>query len=81
MKERYDESKEVMYSLHEHRGAEVIEREFAEMCGQIQFEARTKSMANFYNLFTKKYIRRTLLACLIVNMMKLSGKWEMNLIV
>ncbi|KAJ0336110.1 hypothetical protein COL922a_008341 [Colletotrichum nupharicola] len=74
-KERYDEAKQVMYTLHKHRGSEVIEREFAEMCSQIQLESEKKenAMTNFLNLFTRKYIRRTLLACLTVNMMKLSG--------
>ncbi|KAK7429408.1 hypothetical protein QQZ08_004000 [Neonectria magnoliae] len=72
-KERYDEAKKVMYTLHSHRGADVIEAEFAEMCSQIQLEANRKKMSNFWNLFTRKYIRRTLLACLTVNMMKLSG--------
>ncbi|KAJ3536404.1 hypothetical protein NM208_g6729 [Fusarium decemcellulare] len=73
MKERYDEAKQVMYSLHGHRGSDVIEAEFAEMCSQIQLEANRKKTANFLTLFTRKYIRRTLLACLTVNMMKLSG--------
>ncbi|KAF4975541.1 hypothetical protein FZEAL_7687 [Fusarium zealandicum] len=73
MRERYDDAKKVMYSLHAHRGSEVIESEFAEMCSQIQLEANNKKMSNFLNLFTQKYIRRTLLACLTVNMMKLSG--------
>ncbi|KAH8172177.1 sugar transporter domain-containing protein [Sarocladium implicatum] len=72
-KERHEESKAVMYKLHGHRGAEVIESEFAEMCQQIQLEKSKKNMHNFWNLFTKQYIRRTLLAVLIVNMMKLSG--------
>ncbi|KAH7123222.1 hypothetical protein B0J13DRAFT_599022 [Dactylonectria estremocensis] len=73
MKERYDEAKTVMYSLHGHRGSEVIESEFAEMVSQIQLEANRKKSANFSNLFTRQYLRRTLLACLTVNMMKLSG--------
>lgn len=72
-KERYDEAKTIMYSLQAHRGSEVIEREFSEMCSQIQLEANNKSMTNFLKLFTRRYIRRTLLACLTVNMMKLSG--------
>lgn len=72
-KERYDEAKKVMYSLHGHRGAEVIESEFTEMCDQIRHEAQSKNVRNFVNLFTKRFLRRTLLACLIVNMMKLSG--------
>ncbi|KAK1655070.1 hypothetical protein BDP81DRAFT_445736 [Colletotrichum phormii] len=73
MKERYDDAKKVMYSLHAHRGAETIEQEFAEMVSQIQLEANKKKVSNFWNLFTRQYIRRTLLACLTVNMMKLSG--------
>ncbi|KAG7055807.1 hypothetical protein JMJ77_0008258 [Colletotrichum scovillei] len=73
MRERYDDAKKVMYSLHAHRGAETIEQEFAEMISQIQLEANKKKVSNFWNLFTRQYIRRTLLACLTVNMMKLSG--------
>lgn len=73
MKERYDEAKTVMYSLHAHRGAEVVEAEFAEMCSQIQLEAHKKRTSRLSALFTRQYARRTLLACLIVNMTKLSG--------
>ncbi|KAK7211280.1 hypothetical protein V2G26_018458 [Clonostachys chloroleuca] len=73
MKERHDEAKKVMYYLQSHRGEEAIEREFSEMCQQIQLEAQRKKMANFTTLFTRKYIRRTLLVCLTVQMMKLSG--------
>lgn len=73
MKERYEDARKVMHSLHGHRGSEVIEAEFSEMCEQIRLERSAKSMTNFKNLFTRKYIRRTLLSCLIVNMMKLSG--------
>lgn len=72
-KERYEEAKAVMYSLHGHRGSDFIEKEYTEMCDQIHLEADTNSMANFTSLFTRQYIRRTLLACLTVNMMKLSG--------
>ncbi|KAK7446489.1 hypothetical protein Landi51_07436 [Colletotrichum acutatum] len=73
MKERYDDAKKVMYSLHARRGSETIEQEFAEMVSQIQLEENKKQASNFWNLFTRQYIRRTLLACLTVNMMKLSG--------
>lgn len=62
-----------MYYLHGHRGDDFIEKEYSEMYAQIQFEAGAKKMSNFRNLFTKRYARRTLLACLAVNMMKLSG--------
>lgn len=72
-KERYTEAKEVMYSLHGHRGSDFIAAEFSEMYSQIQYERSTDSRANFMKLFTRKYMRRTLIACLIVNMMKLSG--------
>jgi hypothetical protein len=73
MRERYDDAKKVMYYLHEHRGSEVIETEFSEMCQQIQLEAQRKKTANFRTIFTRKYIRRTLLVILSVQMMKLSG--------
>lgn len=72
-KERYDEAKEIMYFLHGHRGSEVVEKEYSEMYNQIQLETHTNGMANFTSLFTRQYIRRTLLACLNVNMQKLSG--------
>ncbi|KAI1420475.1 general substrate transporter [Xylaria sp. FL1777] len=71
--ERYGDAKKVMYSLHGHRGDDVVEAEFAEMCEQIRLEAGSSKMENFKKLFTRQYIRRTLLACLIVNMQKLSG--------
>ncbi|KAF4125352.1 putative arabinose efflux permease, MFS family [Geosmithia morbida] len=73
MKERYDEAKAVMYSLQAHRGSEVIEAEFAEMCSQIRLEANKKKKSRYTTLFTRQYLRRNLLACLIVNMTKLSG--------
>ncbi|KAI0190600.1 general substrate transporter [Astrocystis sublimbata] len=72
-RERYTDAKKVMYSLHGHRGDDVVEAEFAEMCEQIRLEAGPTKMDNFKKLFTRQYIRRTLLACLIVNMQKLSG--------
>ncbi|KAK1469776.1 mandelate racemase/muconate lactonizing enzyme domain-containing protein [Colletotrichum melonis] len=73
VRERYDDAKKIMYSHHAHRGAETIQQEFAEMISEIQLEANKKKVSNFWNLFTCQYIRRTLLACLTVNMMKLSG--------
>lgn len=72
-KERYDEAKKVMYSLHGHRGSEVIEKEYSDMCQQIQLDSHANSMSNFMSLFTRQYMRRTLLVCLLVNMQKLSG--------
>ncbi|KAI0434369.1 general substrate transporter [Xylaria sp. FL1042] len=72
-RERYSDAKKVMYSLHGHRGEDVVEAEFSEMCEQIRLEAGSNKMENFKKLFTRQYIRRTLLACLIVNMQKLSG--------
>jgi hypothetical protein len=72
-RERYSDAKKVMYSLHGHRGDDVVEAEFAEMCEQIRLEAGSSKKENFKKLFTRQYIRRTLLACLAVNMQKLSG--------
>ncbi|TGJ87195.1 hypothetical protein E0Z10_g1604 [Xylaria hypoxylon] len=67
------DAKKVVYSLHGHRGDDVVETEFAEMCEQIRLEAGSSKRENFKKLFSRQYIRRTLLACLIVNMQKLSG--------
>lgn len=72
-KERGDEAKKVMYYLFGHRGSSFVEKEYAEMYAQIRFEAQNKQMGSFWLLFTRRYIRRTLLSCLTVNMMKLSG--------
>ncbi|KAI1114056.1 general substrate transporter [Nemania sp. NC0429] len=72
-KERYNDAKKVMYALHGHRGDEVVESEFSEMCEQIRWEAGARKRDNFFKLFTRQYMRRMLLACLIVNMQKLSG--------
>ncbi|KAI1340169.1 general substrate transporter [Xylariaceae sp. FL0016] len=72
-KERYDEAKQVMYHLHAHRGAAFIESEYAEMHAQIQLEADRQKNVKYTAIFTRQYIRRTLLGCLIVNMTKLSG--------
>ncbi|KAI1390436.1 general substrate transporter [Hypoxylon trugodes] len=73
MKERYEDARKVMYYLHEHRGPEFIEHEYAEMSSQIRLETTRKSKSPFVTLFTRRYILRTLLGCLIVNMAKLSG--------
>ncbi|TEA14320.1 Sugar transport protein MST2 [Colletotrichum sidae] len=54
MRERYDEAKKVMYLLHHHRGAEVVEKEFAEMCSQIQLEADRKKSSKLMTLFTRR---------------------------
>lgn len=72
-KDRYAEAKKVMHSVHGHRDPEIIEQEFAEMCAQIRLERNNKSVSEVFTMFSRKYIRRTLLACLTVNMMKLSG--------
>ncbi|CAG9977982.1 unnamed protein product [Clonostachys byssicola] len=73
MRERYEDARKVMYYIHEHRGPEFIEHEYSEMYSQIRLESTSKHKAPIMTLFTRQYIRRTLLGCLIVNMAKLSG--------
>ncbi|KAH8880850.1 general substrate transporter [Thozetella sp. PMI_491] len=72
-KERYDDAKKVMVYLHEHRGLEFIDREYSEMYAQLQLDNSLERQSNYRLLFTRQYLRRTLLGCLIVNMTKLSG--------
>ena len=72
-KKRYDDAKRVMYYIHEHRGTEFIEKEYAEMHAQIRLEAERKKHVKYTALFTQQYIRRTLLGCLIANTSKFSG--------
>lgn len=62
-----------MYYLHEHRGPEFVEREYAEMYSQIRLETANSNKAPLITLFSRRYLRRALLGCLIVNMAKLSG--------
>lgn len=73
MKERFEESKKVMYSLHKGRGPELIEHEYNEMYSQTRLEATLSNKSSVRTLFTRRFMRRTLLGCLIVNMAKLSG--------
>lgn len=72
-RERHEDSKKVLRYLHSHRGEEWIATEYTSMCSQIAFESDMRRKGSYRELFTKKYIRRTLLGCLIVNMTKLSG--------
>ncbi|TLD30835.1 hypothetical protein PspLS_01793 [Pyricularia sp. CBS 133598] len=72
-KQRYEDAKKVMHYLHEHRGATFVEAEYTKMHEQLMIEEKRKTGARWGVLFTRRYIRRTLLGCLIVNMTKLSG--------
>ncbi|KAK1525936.1 uncharacterized protein CCOS01_08354 [Colletotrichum costaricense] len=62
-------------SLHCHLPVLAVRERYddAKKIIEIQLEANKKKVSNFWNLFTCQYIRRTLLACLIVHMRKLSG--------
>lgn len=73
MKERYEDARKAMNYLHAHRSQEFIDQEYAEMYSQIRLEMARKSSSPYLKLFTRRYIRRTLLGCLIVAMAKLSG--------
>ncbi|KAL0256767.1 hypothetical protein SLS55_009164 [Diplodia seriata] len=71
--ERHEDAIKVLRYLHVHRGEEWIATEYTTMQSQIAFESETRRRSSYRELFTKQYIRRTLLGCLIVNMTKLSG--------
>ncbi|KAH7305947.1 general substrate transporter [Stachybotrys elegans] len=77
-KERYDDAKKVMEYLHSHRTSEFIEEEYKSMYDQIRLEQSQRNLNSFSSLFTRRYARRLLLACLTVNMMKLSGSNVIN---
>ncbi|GME61344.1 high-affinity glucose transporter [Neofusicoccum parvum] len=72
-RERHEDALKVLRYLHVHRGEEWIMSEYTSMQGQIAFEAEMRTKSRYRDLFTRRYIRRTLLGCLIVNMTKLSG--------
>ncbi|KAF7198364.1 High-affinity glucose transporter [Pseudocercospora fuligena] len=73
MRERYEEAESTMRYLHAHRSQDFISQEFNEMQAQVQLEAQHKTKSNLLRLFSKQYIRRTLLGTWIVQMCKLSG--------
>ncbi|KAI0470023.1 hypothetical protein GGR56DRAFT_678875 [Xylariaceae sp. FL0804] len=72
-REVWDEVKKFVYSLHGHRGEEVVKAEFSIICDQARLAAGITTTETFKELFTKYYARRLLLSCLAANVMKLSG--------
>jgi hypothetical protein len=53
-----------------------VQREMVEIREQLALEDRTRKASSWQELFTRRYARRLLLACFILNMTKLSeGNW------
>ncbi|KAH7025524.1 hypothetical protein B0J12DRAFT_790215, partial [Macrophomina phaseolina] len=71
-RERHEDSLKVLRYLHAHRREEWIVSEYTAMQSQIAFESEMHRRSSYRELFTKRYIRRTLLGCLVINMTKLS---------
>ncbi|KAH8593729.1 hypothetical protein B0O99DRAFT_653230 [Bisporella sp. PMI_857] len=74
--ERYEEAKAVLVRLQGHMGQEFVDREFIQIQEQISFEVYDRNLPWYkaaIALFSKQYLKRTLLACFIVAMSQLSG--------
>jgi len=75
-KERYEEARKVLLSLHRDKNEDFIAREFIQIRDQIQLE-RTVKRTDFVQatreLFSRRYFRRTATACFILMMGQLSG--------
>ena len=71
--ERYEEALGVLRRLHGARGEEFVQSQYTEIRDQLALEADIRQKSSLRTLFTPRYARRLLLACLIVNMTKLSG--------
>lgn len=71
--ERYEEALGVLQRLHGARGEDFVQSQYTEIRDQLALEADIRKKSSLRTLFTPRYARRLLLACLIVNMTKLSG--------
>lgn len=72
-KGRNDEARHVLEMLHGHRGDDFALRELTEIRAQLALESEQRSHWAFTDLFTRRYLRRTLLGIFILQMTKLSG--------
>lgn len=73
MRERHEEAESTLHYLHAHRSPAFITTEFHEMQAQVHLESQHTPKSNFLRLFSKQFLRRTLLGTWIVQMCKLSG--------
>ncbi|KAJ9134120.1 MFS sugar transporter [Pleurostoma richardsiae] len=71
--ERHEDALAVLQRLHGARGDEFVQRQYTEIRDQLALEADIRKRSSLRVLFTPRYGRRLFLACLIVNMTKLSG--------
>ncbi|KAI8312625.1 hypothetical protein K4K59_005735 [Colletotrichum sp. SAR11_240] len=71
--ERHEDAIKVLRRLHGARGEDFVQRQYVEIRDQLALEADLRRQSSLKILFTRQYARRMLLACLIVNMTKLSG--------
>ncbi|CZR60733.1 related to sugar transport protein STP1 [Phialocephala subalpina] len=78
-KDRYEEAQEVLNRLHGHRGDGFAGAEFAEISARFALEREQRqSRAVLREAFSRRYLRRTLLAIFILQMTKLSGSAIIN---
>ncbi|KAF4919988.1 High-affinity glucose transporter [Colletotrichum viniferum] len=71
--ERHEDAVKVLRRLHGARGEDFVQHQYVEIRDQLALEADLCRQSSLKILFTRQYARRMLLACLIVNMTKLSG--------
>ncbi|KAI8270741.1 hypothetical protein K4K58_008573 [Colletotrichum sp. SAR11_239] len=71
--ERHEDAVKVLRRLHGARGEDFVQHQYVEIRDQLALEADLRRQSSLKILFTRQYARRMLLACLIVNMTKLSG--------
>ncbi|KAF0315081.1 hypothetical protein GQ607_017692 [Colletotrichum asianum] len=71
--ERHEDAVKVLRRLHGARGENFVQHQYVEIRDQLALEADLRRQSSLKILFTRQYARRLLLACLIVNMTKLSG--------
>ncbi|KAI8167005.1 hypothetical protein K4K49_011173 [Colletotrichum sp. SAR 10_70] len=71
--ERHEDAIKVLRRLHGARGEDFVQHQYVEIRDQLALEADLRRQSSLKILFTRQYARRMLLACLIVNMTKLSG--------
>jgi len=77
--DHYEEARVVLDRVHGHRDDDFATLEFAEISAQLAMEQEQRQgRSSFMEIFTRKYLRRTLLAIFILQMTKLSGSAIVN---
>lgn len=79
VKDRYEEARVVLDRIHGYRADDFAAIEFVEITEQLAMEkSNRQDRAPLMELFTLRYLRRTLLAVFILQMTKLSGSAIVN---